>query len=291
VKAQETVRLALAQHVFTDTAWLRTEAGKADLDAHLNGRVEHNRNVVVPWLNSSLKLNGSSVLEIGCGTGASTQALAEAGCRLTAIDIDRPSLEVASARCTAHGLSVDLVEGNATQIGSLGQAFDHVLFYATLEHMTHEERLASLRVAWDMIPSGGSLCVIETPNRLWVCDDHTAQLPFFHWLLDDLAFTYASFSDRRGFREVYDQDTPERRLHFLRRGRGVSFHEFEIAIARDIQEHVASNLHELTRASTGSTEGWRQSPEGIFRALLQHFAPQANEAFLEPQLDLVMRKP
>lgn len=84
-----------------------------------------------------------------------------------------------------------------------------------------------------MLARGGSWVVIETPNRLWYFDGHTALLPFYHWLPDRLAFEYARFSPREYFREVYSEFTPDKALHFLRRGRGVSFHEFDLFIAPD----------------------------------------------------------
>ena len=71
--------------------------------------------------------------------------------------------------------------------------------------------------------------MLETPNRLRHTDTHTAWLPFYHWLPDELAFKYARFSERTNFREGYGELTDERLLHFCRRGRGVSFHRFQIA--------------------------------------------------------------
>jgi len=52
-----------------------------------------------------------------------------------------------------------------------------------------------------------------------------------HTSPDRLAFEYSRFSSRNYFREIYLAHTPEKELHFLRRGRGVSFHEFELFMA------------------------------------------------------------
>jgi hypothetical protein len=59
---------------------------------------------------------------------------------------------------------------------------------------------------------------------------HTSWLPFFQWLPDDLAFKYSRFSPRFNFGGMYGEETAERMLHFLRRGRGVSFHEFSLTM-------------------------------------------------------------
>ena len=61
--------------------------------------------------------------------------------------------------------------------------------------MTHRERLRSLQVASRMLVDDGVLCIIEAPNRLWPFDSHTADLPFFHWLPDELRW---STSSKRG---------------------------------------------------------------------------------------------
>src|ERR671927_1340389 len=59
--------------------YLSTEWGKDDLQNHLFNRLETNRNMIIPWLDEVKPLQGTSILEIGCGTGASTVALAEQG--------------------------------------------------------------------------------------------------------------------------------------------------------------------------------------------------------------------
>src|SRR5215831_3740692 len=66
--------------------YLSTEWGQRDLTDHLYARLESDRSDVIPWLDASRCLLGATVLEIGCGTGSSTVALAEQGARVTAID-------------------------------------------------------------------------------------------------------------------------------------------------------------------------------------------------------------
>ena len=139
----------------------------------------------------------------------------------------------------------DVPPRQRADVGELygGIRFDFIIFYASLEHMTHHERISAIRTTWDMLPPGGLLSVVETPNRLWHTDPHTSLLPFFHWLPDELAFDYSRFSSRPNFRERYDNyDDEQQRLHFLRRGRGVSFHEFVLAIGSVEQLNVRSSL-------------------------------------------------
>src|SRR4030042_2988908 len=58
-------------------SYLNTDEGKKDLQDHLFLRLDKNRKTVIPWLDNTKSLKGASILEIGCGTGASTVALSE----------------------------------------------------------------------------------------------------------------------------------------------------------------------------------------------------------------------
>ena len=136
----ERVKKSLEHNCYAD--WdCSTQEYQSDLNTHLYERIESNRHRIIPWLNRAKTLNGASVLEIGCGTGSSTVALAEQGARVTAIDIDEQSLDVAKERCRIYGVDVSFSVCNATEahrVFSQNQ-FDFIVFYACLEHMTHEE--------------------------------------------------------------------------------------------------------------------------------------------------------
>lgn len=53
---------------YSDSNYLTTEAGQADLQDHLDGRLNNFRSTVIPWLNSVKPLANARILEIGCGT-------------------------------------------------------------------------------------------------------------------------------------------------------------------------------------------------------------------------------
>ena len=59
------------------------------------------------------------------------------------IDLDEDALQVARARCDAYGLRATFHAVNAVDfLRSAGRAqYGMVIFFACLEHMTHEERL------------------------------------------------------------------------------------------------------------------------------------------------------
>ena len=273
--------------------YLSTDWGKNDLANHLWRRLEADRNTIVPWLDSVRPLRDASILEIGCGTGSSTIALAEQGAEVTAIDVDEGSLAVASERCRAYRLNVNFAQANATEAHTLfaGRHFDYIIFYAALEHMTMEERMSAMRSTWQMLSAGDLWCVIDTPNRLWYYDAHTSLLPFHMWLPDDLAFAYSRFSPRQNYRERYRECTDEAKLDFLRRGRGVSFHEFELTMNTHERLKVRSSLN-LTNTHRGifGLLKWRLSTEYRYISLLRRIAPDVPEGFLQSFLNLIIEK-
>jgi S-adenosylmethionine-dependent methyltransferase len=261
-------------------------AYELELAAHLHVRLEGDRRFVIPWLNSARALNGLRVLEIGCGTGSSSVALAEQGAHVTAIDIDAPALEVARERCRAYGVSVDTREANAEQLDQFGP-MDAVLYFATLEHMNQAERMKSLTQAWSILSVGGILAIIETPNRLWFFDHHTSQLPFFNWLPDDLAFGYSRYSPRENFKDNYREPSADMVNHFLRRGRGASYHEIDMAIGPTQDLETVSSLT--------SYFGWRRrvrarGPARRYKVLLRRIRPDLHEGWFDPDLDVIIRK-
>jgi 2-polyprenyl-3-methyl-5-hydroxy-6-metoxy-1,4-benzoquinol methylase len=289
------IRSSLERNFFVrfPDGYLSTEPGQKDLQNHLFNRLEKDRSLVVPWLDNSKSLRDSRVLEIGCGTGCSTVALAEQGAKVTAVDVDAKSLVVANDRCRAYGLDAGYFHANATEVDELfsGQHFDFIIFYASLEHMTIKERLIAMKKSWDMLSAGDLWCVIETPNRLWYYDAHTSLLPFYLWLPDDLAYQYSRLSPRDNFRELYNDATDESMLHFLRRGRGVSFHEFELSMKPVEQLNVISSRSTFHRKRKPFARSARKySLADRYISFLSEITPRVHEGFCQPTLDLIIRK-
>jgi 2-polyprenyl-3-methyl-5-hydroxy-6-metoxy-1,4-benzoquinol methylase len=265
------------------------EAYERDLNDHLLNRCEEDRSLVVPWLDTLRPLRSMKILEIGCGTGSSTVALAEQGATVVGIDVDEGAVLVARDRCRVYGITADICVMGAEQIRSefQGQAFDLIIFFACLEHMTVRERLGALSQAWEILPEHGMLGLTETPNRLWFFDHHTSHLPFFQWLPDELAFQYSRFSARENFREIYRELTAESFQHFLRRGRGVSFHEFDLAIQPVSSLNLAPSLSAFLEKNGLYTA---DSAHMAFSKFLQRQSPAVPAPFFERDLNLVIQK-
>lgn len=270
-----------------DPANYSHQAYESDLHHHTIRRLDIDRRFIVPWLDSAGPLEGQNVLEIGCGTGSSTIALAEQGANVTGIDIDEGALTVARDRSSVYGIDAHFVNMNAGELEQFTTKFNHIIFFASLEHMTLDERLVALRDAWSILPIGGLLTIVETPNRLWYFDEHTSKLPFFNWLPDELAFQQSRRSPRENFRELYRDHTPEAHEHFLRRGRGVSFHELDAAIRPIEAIKVISSLSSYW----GARYHYRQPRLGRrYKALLKEIHPDVDQGYLDKDLYLVIEK-
>ena len=296
---RRSVEESLRRNFFADASchseppdvYLATPEGKADFQSHVAGRLELFRTWTAPWLDSICKLDGAKILEIGCGTGASTVALAEQGAHVVGVDISAAALVAARDRCAAYDLSPTFVEANATSISSLfaGERFDIIVFFAVVEHLTWEERLGSLRAAWDLLPPNGILAVIELPNRLWYVDIHTTDEPFYHWLPDEAAIAYTRYVSGPS-RHLFTEPAEEAKLHLARFGRGVSYHDFVIAwnIPHE-QLPVAGYMAEFHERKWRSAMA-RLTAGHRYRQLLASVAPDLHPAFLLPSLDLAFRK-
>lgn len=280
------------------TDWLSTTDGKRDLQDHLAGRLEENRKYRIPWLDGAKSLAGARILEIGCGTGCSTVALAEQGAKVLAIDIDKLAVEDAKERCRLYGVAADFMILDATEIESTlaSEKFDLIVFWACMEHLTIEERISAMQATWRMLRPGDLWCVTDSPNRLWAIDFHTSLLPFFMWLPDQLAVKYASQSPRDRFRKSFEGARPAEEvsnaelLKLARWGRGVSFHEFSVALMPAEQLPVVSCMESFNCHRLAAKTRWMFSRSRQYIKRLRAQCPDVHEGFFCQNLNILLRK-
>lgn len=299
---EELITQSLKAHYFAQSEnrfgstiedYLSSQKGSGDFQDHLIGRLEQDRRTIVPWLNKAMSLAGTNILELGCGTGCSTVALAEQGANITALDVNNDSINVAKDRCKIYDIKADFVCANACDAHEIfpKNKFDIIIFFATLEHMTYEERMIAMKSTWEMLPQGGLWVVIETPNRLWYLDGHTSRLPFYSWLPDNLAFKYSKFSPREGFNQSYRSLNEESMHEFLRRGRGVSYHEFDLTLKKAENLKVISSLQLFLRNQSLLWRAkWRFSVDHRFESVLLKVGPKIHRGFYQPGLNLIIEK-
>ena len=243
----------LHEHVFSkwDQDFLKTPEGEAGKQEVLVHRFNNALRFTVPWLKRSLDLAAARVVEIGCGSGSSTAALAHHCREVVGFDIDSGAVKAAEARCQAYGLSNVWLQSVAPEnllpaICSLPQKADVYLLYAVIEHQTYLERIETLSTLWKLLAPGGALVIIETPNRFAYLDKHTSDLEFYHLLPDDLAFRYIQHVPRRAFKDTIEpliqrQTWAQASELRVRWGLGASYHEFDIALGEPLDEIIVAD--------------------------------------------------
>lgn len=268
-----------------------SDEGAAVVDMHLFQRLQFDRYQFVPWLSSILPLKGARILEIGCGTGSASISLAEQGAIVTAFDLHTEALDATKLRAEIHGLDVACINGNAQELDeffSAGQ-FDMIVFFAVLEHMTIEERQTSLRKAWALLNPGQFLCLTDTPNRLWFYDSHTSHMPFFHWLPNELAFAYSKNSPNFPFNTQFRELSDEAMLTFIRCGRGVSYHELELALG--FSPEIISDQTAFVAAHNPAKFLKRILARDASRErFLNSFATNVHRGFFRENLNIIAKK-
>ena len=257
-----------------------------DLEDHISKRIIVSRSKIIPWIMQTLELKNKKVLEVGSGTGSSSITLAEQGAVVTGIDLDNSSLKVAKHRAQILDLEIKFLELSGIEIHTLNQSFDVVIYYAALEHMTIEERIDSLQQAYSLLSKSGYLIIVEAPNRLWIEDTHTSELPFFQWLPDNLAYNYSKFSKKPSFNSKYLDSEFLKLDEFHRRGRGVSFHEFDLAFMNSDNLNIVSSLNRLVYSKNLiNTFVYKK----LYKSYLKKFTNK-HKSFFEEYLDLIIQK-
>jgi SAM-dependent methyltransferase len=113
---------------------------------------------IVAWLCDGRAL---TVLDAGCGEGAPAMAFAEAGCSVTAVDVDSPSLETARHLLAATPFAdrVKISEENILQLPFEDNQFDLVWCSYILHHI--EDKLAAAREIRRVLKPGGRFAIRE----------------------------------------------------------------------------------------------------------------------------------
>ena len=234
-----------------DQAFLQTETGQEDIKANVFRRYNNSLAHVVPWVARQIDLRGKTLVEIGSGTGSSTAAFAHFVEKIDGYDIDAQALAGAQARLQVMGLNnvaLHLVAAEqlvATLRKNHPNGADIVLLFAVLEHQTIRERHETLQLCWQLLNPDGLLVVTETPNLLCYTDLHTSELPFLHLLPSKLYARYADRSLREGFGKGFasldSMPTEQLDRTIMRWGRGVSFHDFELALGKEHGKHLVAH--------------------------------------------------
>lgn len=142
-------------------------------------------------------LSKFNCLDVGCSNGElSGHAAGHFEC-LIGIDLDAPSIYVASQTRQADQMQFVLASGH--NIPFPESTFDVIICAQVYEHSTNQKALAE--EIWRVLRSGGA-CFFSGPNRLKVMEEHY-WLPFLSWLPRPLANWYMRTFRRGDYYDAY----------------------------------------------------------------------------------------
>ncbi len=138
-------------------------ANRYDLLNHLlSGNTDKRwRRLVAERLHDVLSSEGARALDVACGTGDLSLALAErTGARIVGTDFCRPMLEIAARKATATNVTeIPFVEGDALKLPFADSSFDAVSIAFGLRNLSSVE--AGLKELWRVLKPTGRAAILE----------------------------------------------------------------------------------------------------------------------------------
>jgi len=111
-------------------------------------------------------IKGKPVLDVGCGGGLVSEALASAGAQVTGIDMAVPALNVAREHAKEGGFEVEYIESTAEDFAQTHR--EQFAVVTCMELVEHVPDPASIIAACaDLVAPGGHV-FFSTVNRTWL---------------------------------------------------------------------------------------------------------------------------
>lgn len=131
-----------------------------------NGELKtlHDINPVrLAFIQEYVELSGKKVIDVGCGGGILSEALAQAGASVKGIDLADASLEVAQQHANDNGLEIDYQKISAEQLAEeLPNSFHGVVCMELLEHIPDPQSVINACAA---LAEQGGYVFFSTLNR------------------------------------------------------------------------------------------------------------------------------
>jgi demethylmenaquinone methyltransferase / 2-methoxy-6-polyprenyl-1,4-benzoquinol methylase len=137
-------------------------AARYDLLNHLlSGNIDRRwRRLVAKRLRPSLQGEGAVALDVACGTGDLSLAIAMGtGARVIGTDFCRPMLEIASRKSETAATRIPYVEGDALRLPFADRSFDAVSIAFGLRNLSSVE--GGLKELLRVLKPGGRCAVLE----------------------------------------------------------------------------------------------------------------------------------
>lgn len=198
--------------------WLEHMRWRADFDGWREGRLwqEKRQGGTLKNLRAFLRaakredsLAGSLVLDLGCGMGGLSTALALEGADVRSVDFNRHYCHITRLRGMRYGLELAPINAAGEALPFPDAHFDIVMCVDVLEHVRDPEALLS-EISRCLKPGG--LCQITAINRFAFRDPHY-HARFVNWLPRRAADAYlrlfghakdnARFKDRQTLQEMH----------------------------------------------------------------------------------------
>ena len=180
--------------------WNDPDFSKRMLREHLDeshgaaSRRSAERALQVDWLWEKLRLApGSRVLDMTCGPGLYSVALAQRGCQVTGVDFSPASIAYAREQAAAAGVddACTFIESDVRAFMPEAGAYDAALFiYGQLAVFSREDADALLQTVATALRPGGRACVelldqerIDKKQSTWWYTDDSGlwgEAPFLH---------------------------------------------------------------------------------------------------------------
>lgn len=115
------------------------------------------------WIDSTARINGKKVIDIGCGGGILAESMAARGAQVTGVDLSEKALGVARLHLFESGQSVDYRHISAEDIAKEAPGtFDVVTCMEMLEHVPNPA--STIRACATLVKPGGQV-FFSTLNR------------------------------------------------------------------------------------------------------------------------------
>lgn len=113
------------------------------------------------WLCQYITPKGLSILDVGCGGGVLSEALAKLGAKVTGLDAEAGAIETARKHAKDEGLDIHYVSEALDTFKPEG-LFDAIVCLEMLEHVDNPEKV--IHLATKLLKPGGVL-FLSTINR------------------------------------------------------------------------------------------------------------------------------
>ncbi len=146
---------------------------------------------LVPHLDRwGIQVRGRRVLDLGCGNGGLSVALAERGAHCVGIDLNPERIAMARTLAEESGVTVEFVVGDILEMDDAGAPFDLVILSEVIEHTVTLSNAQALLVRCPALLAPGGRIYVSFPPWFSPFAGHQAgwhglrRLPWVHLLPD-----------------------------------------------------------------------------------------------------------